>query len=98
MAEIVTNPLPSRGILYSEKALANMSHPLSRLKPVEPGDRCCNCGEDCDMEGFAQGYFHAVRVNGHPFCARGRCYGAHLAEFTGQRSGCRCGVAKQRQR
>jgi hypothetical protein len=80
------------GILYSEKNLDNMSHRLSRLKPVEPGDVCCNCGGDCDGPGFSIQGFHAFRINGHPLCARNCCYGAHLAEFTGRRDGCRCGV------
>jgi hypothetical protein len=87
---------PPQGILYSEKALVSMTHRLSKLKPIEPGDRCCNCGEDCDGEGFAIGKFNAVRINGHPLCARGRCYGAQLSEFAGRRDGCRCGVAQRR--
>ena len=95
MAEVVTNPLPARGVLYSDKQLAQMNHPLSRLKPIEEGDRCCNCGGDCDGDGFANGTFQAARVNGHPICARGNCYAAKLAEFAGHRDGCRCG-AKER--
>ena len=63
-AEIVTGPLPNpQGIFYTDKQLASMGHRLSRLKPVELGDRCCNCGGDCDADGFAHGNFHAVRIN-----------------------------------
>lgn len=84
------------GITYSEKSLASMSSRYSRLKPIEPGDTCCNCGADCDGDGFAIGNFHAVRVNGHPFCARAQCYAAQINEFTGRRDGCRCGVHGRR--
>jgi len=93
----VSQDQPSeQGILYSEKQLANYSHRLSRLKPVEPGDMCCSCGDDCDGPGFAVGEFHALRINGHPICARGSCYGAQIAEFSGRRDGCRCGLTKKR--
>jgi hypothetical protein len=87
---------PPQGIMYAEKHLASMSHKLSKLKPVEPGDTCCNCGGDCDGEGFAIGDFHALRINGHPICARASCYGAHLSEFAGRRDGCRCGANQKR--
>jgi hypothetical protein len=89
---------PQTGIVYSEKSLAAMSHRLSRLKPVEPGDVCCNCGGDCDDHGFAVGNFHAVRVNGHPICARGKCYDAQMKEYTGGRDGCRCGATARRKK
>jgi len=85
-----------QGITYSEKRLDSMSGPYSRLKPIEPGDTCCNCGRDCDGEGFVMGNFHAVRVNGHPFCARGRCYAAQIDEFIGRRDGCHCGLKDRR--
>lgn len=85
-----------QGITYSEKKLDSMSSPYSRLKPIEPGDICCNCGRDCDGEGFVMGHFHAVRVNGHPFCARGRCYAAQIDEFIGRRDGCHCGLKGRR--
>lgn len=94
MAEIVTNPLPIRGISYSDRQLYSFDHPLSRLKPVEPGDACCNCGLDCDGDGFAWGTFIAKRINRHPICARPKCYDAQLDEYFGRRSGCRCGVSK----
>jgi hypothetical protein len=94
MAEIITDPLPPRGILYSQKSLDDMAHPHSRLKPVEPGDRCCNCGGDCDGEGFAWINFVAKRVNGHPICTRPKCLDAQMQEFLGRRSGCRCGQKK----
>jgi len=84
------------GIVYEEKTLANMTGPYSRLKPVEPGDTCCNCGGDCDGDGFVVGKFRAVRVNGHPLCARGRCYAAQINEFIGRRAGCRCGLKDRR--
>lgn len=82
--------------MYTEKSLADMSSRYSRLKPIEAGDTCCNCGGDCDGEGFAIGTFHAVRVNGHPFCARGGCYAAQISEFVGRRDGCRCGLKSRR--
>lgn len=75
-------------IVYSEKALESMAHRFSRLKPIELGDACCNCGQDCDGDGFVVGPFHARRVNGHPLCAR--CYSAQIEEYIGRRSGCRC--------
>ena len=84
------------GIMYSEKSLADMASHYSKLKPVEPGDTCCNCGGDCDGEGFAIGEFHAARINGHPFCARGACYASRIQEFTGRRDGCRCGLKDRR--
>ena len=78
-------------ILYDDKRMEAMSHPYSRLKPIEPGDTCCNCGQDCDGEGFSgSGGFIARRVNGHPLCARSRCYSAQLTEYASQRNGCRC--------
>lgn len=79
------------GIDYTQKQLEIMSLQYSRLKPVEPGDTCCNCGRDCDQEGFAVAGFHAYRINGHPICGRGgTCYSAAWAEYNGRRSGCRC--------
>lgn len=98
MAEVRTDPLPPQGILYSDRQLQNFSHHLSRLKPVEAGDRCCHCGQDCDGEGFAAAGTNAVavRVNGHPICARFSCYGAKWDEFNGKRSGCNCGLRKFR--
>ena len=89
MPEVVANPT---GITYDEKTLATMNGPYSKLKPIEPGDTCCNCGDDCDGEGFVVGKFRAMRVNGHPFCSRGGCYPAQIEEFVGRRSGCRCGL------
>lgn len=91
MAEIVTNPPTIRGIAYSARQLESYAHPGSQLKPVEPGDTCCSCGQDCDGAGFAWEHFTAVRVHGHPFCARANCYYAKMTEFAGTRSGCRCG-------
>lgn len=88
----------AEAILYTEKSLADMSRRYSRLKPIEPEDTCCNCGGNCDGEGFAIGNFHAVRVNGHPFCARGRCYAAQISEFVGRRDGCRCGLKERRKK
>jgi hypothetical protein len=83
-------------IAYSAEKLASYAHPYSQLQAVEPGDVCCNCGRDCDGEGFAQGHYHAVRVHGHPFCARGGCYYAKITEYAGSRSGCRCGLKNTR--
>jgi len=85
---------PSR-IIYSEKQAASMALRFSRLKPVEPGDLCCNCRLDCDEEGFANGTAHAYRINGHPFCARAGCYDARMDEFSGQRGGCACGLKRK---
>lgn len=93
MAEVVTSPLRVKGIFYPEATLNNYAHRLSRLKPVEAGDRCCNCGGDCDEEGFAWESFTAKRINGHPLCSRPKCLDAQLDEFAGKRSGCRCGRA-----
>ena len=83
-------------VSYGAAQLEHMEHPLSRLKPIEPGDTCCNCGQDCDGEGFASGHFLAHRVNGHPFCARPGCYGPKLNEWEGMREGCRCGLRERR--
>ena len=96
MAEVVSNPLPYSGIMYSEKSLESMTSPYSKLKHVEPGDTCCNCGGDCDGDGFAIAEFRANRINGHPFCARGACYSARISEFIGGRDGCRCGLNRRR--
>lgn len=97
MAEVRDGPLPPlKGILYSDKQLRSFAHHYSRLKPVEPGDRCCHCGQDCDGEGFANAHFTAHRVQGHPFCSRFSCYGAKWDEFNGRRSGCNCGLRKTR--
>lgn len=99
MAEVVTNPLPPpTGIYYSEAELRAMDYPLSRLKPVEPGDLCCHCGGDCDQRGFANGHFKALRIRGHPLCARSTCYTAKWDEFNGRREGCRCGRRKKGER
>jgi hypothetical protein len=91
MAEVKDGPLPARTILYTEKQLANFEGRFSRLKPIEPGDRCCNCGLDCDGEGFSISGFTAVRVYGHPLCARTACYWVVWDEFNGKRAGCSCG-------
>lgn len=98
-AEIVTGPLTATGagICYSEAQLASWASRYSRMKPIEPGDTCCNCGLPCDdVAGFSDGISraYAVRINGHPICARGKCYWAHLDEFSGKRHGCRCGRRK----
>lgn len=95
MAEVVTNPLPIRGILYTERTMENMRHPHSRLKPVEAGDICCNCGGDCDGDGFAWHNFTARRVDGHAICSRPKCLDAQMQEFLGRRSGCRCGARQK---
>jgi hypothetical protein len=91
MAEVRTTSLPARGILYSELALKSFASPHTRLRAIEPGDRCCHCRRDCDGEGFANGNWTAYRVNGHPICARSQCYGAKWDEFKGIRSACHCG-------
>lgn len=97
MAEVVTGPLPRPpGIYYTDKQLGDMSQRYSRLKPVEPGDVCCNCGGDCDGDGFAWQNFTARRVNGHPLCARVKCLAAQMNEFSGQRSGCGCGLRREK--
>lgn len=98
MAEVATNPLPLRGILYSEAALRSFDSPHTRLRAVEPGDRCCHCGQDCDGEGFACGNWTAYRVNGHPICARSTCYTAKWDEFAGRREGCHCGRRRMGER
>jgi len=82
---------PVEELAYTEKQLASMANRFSRLKPVEPGDLCCNCGESCEGEGFAQVNANAYRINGHPLCARAGCYYARFQEFGGGRNGCRCG-------
>jgi hypothetical protein len=79
------------GIAYTEKQTASMAGRYSRLKPVEPGDRCCHCQLDCDEEGFASGNANAYRINGHPMCSRSTCYFARMSEFAGRRDGCSCG-------
>jgi hypothetical protein len=94
MAEVVTNPPAIRGIVYSDRALRSFTHPNTRLKAIEPGDRCCHCGGDCDGEGFAFMNWIAYRINGHPLCARSSCYGARWDEFNGKREGCGCGRRK----
>lgn len=93
MAEIITKIAThvSPSIAYSEGTIQRWSHRLSRLKPVEPGDVCCNCGGDCDGVGFAWENFTAKRVNGHPLCSRPKCLDAQMDEFWGKRSGCSCG-------
>jgi hypothetical protein len=80
---------------YTPQQLEGMSHPHSRLAPIQPGDVCCACGGDCDGEGFAWANFTAHRVNRHPICARPKCIDAQHQEFAGFRSGCRCGVNKK---
>jgi hypothetical protein len=79
------------GIVYSEKQTASMAQRFSRLKPVEPGDVCCHCRQDCDGEGFSIANATAYRINGHPLCARPKCYDARMSEFSGQRGSCSCG-------
>lgn len=96
MAEVRTDPLPARGILYSDRQLRSFANRYSRLQPIEPGDLCCHCGKDCDGEGFATGHSTAFRIFGHPFCARFSCYGPRWDEFNGRRSGCNCGLRKTR--
>lgn len=92
MAEIILNPLPRpAGISYSERQLASFAHPHSRLKAVEPGDTCCNCGHDCDGDGFAWNTFTAKRINGHPICSRPKCIDAQMDEYQGRRDACLCG-------
>ena len=81
-------------IAYSEKQIVNLARKYSRLTPIEPGDVCCNCGEDCDGDGFAWGSFTAYRVNGHPLCSRPKCKQAQWDEYLGRRNGCRCGRRK----
>jgi hypothetical protein len=81
---------PTIRIAYTEKQMVAMQHPYSRLRPIEEGDSCCNCGLDCDDAGFVIGNVTAHRVNGHPLCARLKCQDAQLDEFAGRRSGCRC--------
>jgi hypothetical protein len=96
MAEIVTEPLPApRGIFYADDSLKTMQHRYSRLKPIEPGDVCCNCGLDCDGPGFSISIFKAYRVQGHPICARFKCHDAKMDEFVGKRIGCGCGRRKR---
>lgn len=91
MAEIVTEPRPVTG--YSESQLEGMNLKYSRLKPIQPGDVCCNCGLDCDGPGFSSPPTStASRVRGHPLCARPTCYYAKRAEFAGQRNDCKCGA------
>lgn len=98
-AEIVTETLTNPpGIAYSEFELLTMEHRNSRLKPIEPGDLCCNCLLDCDSEGFSVAQFKAYRINGHPLCARGKCYDQHMHEFCGRRQDCKCGRRKQNER
>jgi hypothetical protein len=82
-------------IRYSDHQLASYDHHHSRLKPIQPGDLCCNCGGDCDGDGFGWLNFVAVRVNGHPLCSRPKCLDAQMAEFTGHRGPCRCGLGKK---
>jgi hypothetical protein len=83
--------------VYTDKQLRAMEHKYSRLKPVEPGDLCCNCGGDCwDSEGLTRGIFHAYRINGHPICVRDKCYAVQMQEYGGTRSGCRCGLRGMR--
>jgi hypothetical protein len=97
MAEIVTDPLPNPpGIFYSDRQLTDMSRAATRLKPIEPGDLCCNCGQNCDDgEGFCSNVnFIAYRINGHPICAREKCWDARMAEFTRNRRACGCGRRK----
>ena len=91
-AEVVTAPPRKTG--YSEGQLANMAQKWSRLKPIEPGDLCCHCRQDCDGEGFSVAQFTAARVRGHPMCARPACYDARMDEFVGRRSGCGCGTRR----
>jgi hypothetical protein len=87
-------PAPS-GICYTARQLETMKLQYSRFKPIEPGDLCCNCRQDCDGEGFSSSpNFTAYRVNGHPICARGKCYDARIDEFSGRRVGCGCGRRK----
>lgn len=97
-AEVVTEPPRPAGIFYTEFELGAMVHKYSRLKPIEPGDLCCNCRLDCDGEGFSQANFKAYRIQGHPLCARGKCYDHHIAEFCGRRQDCGCGRRKQNER
>lgn len=74
-------------IEYPEKRLAGMQHRFSRLRPVEVGDVCSSCGQDCDGEGFVSTHegsrHYAVRVWDKPFCARGKCYYALWKAFSG---------------
>jgi hypothetical protein len=95
MDEEKQDPAPAEKILYSEKQLKNFEGRYSLLKPIQPGDLCCNCGRDCDGEGFALMNWRAYRVRSHPICARGSCTGARWDEFNGRRSACRCGVRKK---
>ena len=90
-AEVVTELRPMG---YSERQIQGMTLKYSYLKPIEPGDLCCHCQQDCDGPGFSVAGFTAYRVRGHPFCARPLCYEAHLDEFTGKRRDCRCGQRK----
>ena len=93
MAEIVTDPLPHpRGIAYSDRQLRSMEPRYSMLKPIEPGDTCCHCRQDCDGDGFSAGSFTAYRVRGHPICARSKCHDAKMDEFVGKRLACGCGL------
>lgn len=96
MAEVVSNPLPPpSGIFYNDVELRAMQNELSRLKPIEPGDRCCHCTLDCDGEGFSRMNWKAFRVRGHPICARSTCYSVKWDEFNGRRDACRCGRRKK---
>lgn len=95
MAEVVTSLPRAQGIYYPDTILKAYSHPLSRLKAVEVGDVCCNCGGDCDQEGFAWKNFTAKRINGHPLCSRPKCLDAQLDEFWNKRNGCGCGRRKK---
>ena len=92
MAEIVNDPPRASG--YSASQIAGMALRYSRLQPIQPGDLCCHCRQDCDGEGFSYAQFTAARVRGHPICARATCYDARMDEFTGRRRSCQCGARR----
>jgi hypothetical protein len=82
-------------LAYPERHLESMASQYSALQPIEPGDVCCSCQNDCDGEGFSQSLgsatAYAHRIFGHPICARLGCYQAKWDEYKNQRSGCHCG-------
>jgi hypothetical protein len=83
------------GICYTDDEMLAMQSRYTMLKPIEPGDRCCHCGKDCDDEGFSSGVFRAYRFRGHPLCARTSCYFVRFDELVGKRHDCKCGTRKR---
>jgi hypothetical protein len=57
------------------------------IQPTEPTDLCCSCGEPV---GGAIGIFKPLRLDGHPFCAKPKCYWVKWDQYRGGRKECKC--------